>query len=431
VTTPSGYGQSPGDGWHGNDPQPWDPAYPHPQQIHHPYGYGYPPPPPYAPPPPPPRPRQHRALVGAVIFLAAALVAALVVIATGVTRTTNGNAVASGGSSNGSSGGSSGGGTTPGNGQFPFPNNGPAQSSTGKATAAQQVGVVDVLTVIDYGRGEAAGTGMVLTSNGDVLTNNHVVDGATSIKVRIVSTGKTYTARVVGTAPSKDIAVIHLAGASGLQTANYGDSNTLAVGDKVTGVGNAGGTGGTPSAASGKVTELHRTITASDESGGSSERLHDVIVTDAPIQSGDSGGPLYNANDQVVGIDTAASTNGTRVGFAIPIDNAVSIARQIEKGVETSAIHIGYPGFLGVTVVPSNGSGALIQDALRGGPAAKAGIGSGDTITRVGSTAIRSSNQLHNYMTTTKPGSKVQVSFTDPATGSHTVTITLATGPAD
>ena len=165
----------------------------------------------------------------------------------------------------------------PGNGNIQIPPAGSSgrSGSSAKASSAQQVGVVDIYTQQKYNSAAAAGTGMVLTSSGDVLTNNHVIEGSTSITVRIVATGKSYTAKVVGTAPSKDVALLHLVNASGLTTANLGDSGTVSVGDAVTGVGNAGGVGGTPSAASGKVTALHRAITASDESGSNAERLEE------------------------------------------------------------------------------------------------------------------------------------------------------------
>jgi S1-C subfamily serine protease len=172
------------------------------------------------------------------------------------------------------------------------------------ATAAQQVGVVNVDTVLKYQGARAAGTGMILNAGGEVLTNNHVVDGATSISVSVVSTGRTYTATVVGTDPADDVAVIQLQHASGLQTAKLGDSSTVAVGEAVTGVGNAGGTG-TLTQAAGTVQALNQSLTATDDNGQNAEQLTGMIESNAPIQAGDSGGPLYNSHGEIIGIDTA------------------------------------------------------------------------------------------------------------------------------
>ena len=183
-----------------------------------------------------------------------------------------------------------------------------SSGSTGTATAAQSVGIVDINTTIEYGQGKAAGTGLVLTSDGEVLTNNHVVQDSTAISVTVVSTGKTYTAKVVGTDPTDDVAVIQLQDASGLTTAKLGNSSSVKVGSSVTAVGNAGGVGGTPSAATGTVTALNQSITASDGDGSNAERLSGMIQVDADIQAGDSGGALYdNSSGSIVGINTAAS----------------------------------------------------------------------------------------------------------------------------
>ena len=134
-------------------------------------------------------------------------------------------------------------------------------------------GLVDINTTLSYQGEQAAGTGMVLTSNGEVLTNNHVIDGATSISVTDVGNGKTYTASVVGYDRSHDIAVIQLNNASGLQTVTLGDSSNVSVGQAVVAIGNAGGTGGTPSAVGGSITALNQSITASDSGDGTSETL--------------------------------------------------------------------------------------------------------------------------------------------------------------
>jgi S1-C subfamily serine protease len=229
-----------------------------------------------------------------------------------------------------------------------------------------------------------------------------------------------------------------LSNASGLTPAHLGDSDGVKVGDKVTGVGNAGGTGGTPSAASGKVLALNQTITASDESGTDSEKLSGVLVMSAPIQPGDSGGPLYNSSNEVIGIDTAANetaanSGGTTTGFAIPIDNALTIVNKIRSGVETSVIHQGYPGFLGVSVQPSpmTGTGAYVSGLLDGGPAAQAGVTEGSQITSVNGTRISSADKLHQVLSAKKPGQRVTIGWTDESGSSHTATVALGTGPAD
>ena len=199
----------------------------------------------------------------------------------------------------------------------------------------------------------------MLSSNGVILTNNHVIDGATSISVTDIGNDKTYTASVVGYDRTKDIAVLQLHNASGLQTATLGNSSNASVGEDVVGVGNAGGTGGTPSAAGGTVTALNQSITASDDGDGTSEQLSGLIETNADIQPGDSGGALVDTSGNVLGIDTAASagfsfqsndqSSGTQ-GFAIPINTALSLAKSIEAGSGSSTVHIGETAFLGVEI---------------------------------------------------------------------------------
>jgi len=440
----SGYGQP-----YGYGPQPYD----YPQHAYgtrpaaDPYALGYAPAPPpfgaYGVPPAAPsaagKGRRNWMLIGGV----AAVVAATVIgigVATDHTTTTNGTALdgsqalvppanqqpSSGtnqnpfGNSGNSSGNSGNSGNSSGN-----------STGTGTASAKQQIGVVDIDTVIGYNSGEAAGTGLILDSSGDVLTNNHVIEGATTIKVTIVSTGKTYTARVVGTAPTQDIAVIKLVNASGLTKANFGDSSSVKVGDSVTGVGNAGGVGGTPSAATGTVTALNQTITASDESGQNPEQLTGVIATNAPIKPGDSGGPLFSASNKVIGIDTAANTTRQQqAGFAIPINHALDVAAQIEQGVQTSSIHIGSPAALGVSVQVVTG-GVGIEQVYPGRAAAAAGIVKGDVITAVDGTTVTTQAKLKSLISAHQPGDKISVTYSDLSGTSHTVTVTLGEGPAD
>jgi S1-C subfamily serine protease len=321
---------------------------------------------------------------------------------------------------------------------------GSSGSSGTTATAAQQVGIVNVNTALKYQGAQAAGTGMILNSNGEVLTNNHVVDGATSISVTVPSTGKSYTATVVGTDPTDDVAVIQLQNASGLQTAKLGDSPKVSVGDAVTGVGNAGGTG-TLTQASGTVEALNQSLTATDDNGQNAEQLTGMIESNAPIQAGDSGGPLYNSNGEVVGMDTAAEaasqSSTASQAYSIPIDKALNIAHEIESGVDNSTIHQGYPGFLGVSIANSsaNGfgnsgssvSGAQIQSVVDGSPAAAAGLAAGDVITAVSGTAVSSATDLHSALANDKPGTKLTITWTDTSGQSHSASVTLATGPAD
>ena len=331
--------------------------------------------------------------------------------------------------------------------------------STSQIASRVDPAIVDVTSTLGYQHATAKGTGIVLTSNGEILTNNHVINGATSVSVTDVGNGKTYKATVVGYNESHDIAVLQLSGASGLTTATTGDSSTVQVGDKVVALGNAGGVGGTPSVAAGSVTALNQSITASDEGSGTSEQLSGLIETNADIQAGDSGGPLVNSHGQVIGIDTAASSgyqfggsglggngngfgdNGssssgqasTTQGFTIPINTALSIARQIEAGQASSTVHIGETAFLGVGIASSDqqsGTGVTIEGAQSGTPAASAGLTGGDVITSVAGQTVSSGTSIQQVLERYHPGDKVSIAWTDSSGQSHTATVTLATGPA-
>src|SRR6516162_3059937 len=328
--------------------------------------------------------------------------------------------------------------------------------STSQIASRVSPGLVDVTSTLGYAGATAMGTGIVLTSNGEVLTNNHVINGATSVSVTDIGNGKTYKATVVGYDASHDIAVLQMSGASGLTTATTGDSSTVQVGDKVVGIGNAGGKGGTPSVAPGAVTALNQSITASDEGSSSSEQLSGLIETNADIQAGDSGGPLVNSHGQVIGVDTAASSgfqfgngfggngfgdNGssgsgqtsTTQGYAIPINTALSIARQIEAGQASSTVHVGTTAFLGVGIASSDqqtGTGVTIAGAESGTPAANAGLTGGDVITSVAGQTVSSGTSIQQVLERYHPGDKVSIAWTDTSGQSHTATVTLATGPA-
>lgn len=306
------------------------------------------------------------------------------------------------------------------------------QMSVSLATPEQQQGVVTIVSVLRYQNAESAGTGMILTSDGEILTNNHVIDGATSITVTVASTGKSYRADVVGTDPSDDVAVLKLRNASGLNTAKLGDSSGVATGDSIVGVGNAGGTG-TLRASRGTVTGLGKSITATDGTGQNAERLSGLIQVHAEVVSGDSGGPLYDSAGDVIGMDTAASSNQvlTSVAYAIPIDSALKVANEIESGVQTSTIHIGLPAFLGVGLAPGNTQHAAVSTLLRGGPAASAGITSGSVITSVDGKKVTTAASLKQALHQYQPGERVSIGWTDASGSSHTATVTLASGPAD
>jgi S1-C subfamily serine protease len=354
--------------------------------------------------------------------------------------------------------------------------------TTSQIASRVDPGLVDVTSTLSYQGATAMGTGIVLTSNGEILTNNHVVNGATSVSVTDIGNGKTYKATVVGYDESHDVAVLQLSGASGLTTATTGNSSTVKVGDNVVGLGNAGGKGGTPSVAAGTVTALNQSITASDEGGGSSEQLSGLIETNADIQAGDSGGPLVNSYGQIIGMDTAASTAGSQVGgngggfggfggdgsgfggfggsgsgfggsgssgsgstgssgsgqdsttqgYAIPIDTALSVAAQIEAGQASSTVHIGATAFLGLELASSDqqgSAGVALAGAASGTPAATAGLGAGDVVTSLNGQSVSSSTDIQHILVGLHPGDKVSIGWTDASGQSHTATVTLASGP--
>jgi S1-C subfamily serine protease len=342
-----------------------------------------------------------------------------------------------GGSSNGNGSSSSG---TTANGSLDV------DAITAKVSSA----IVNINTTLDGG--EAAGTGMIITPNGEVLTNNHVINGATSVNVELAN-GTTKTAKVLGYDAADDIALVKIEGVSNLPTITTQTAATLKVGDPVLALGNALGKGGSPTPAEGIVTALNQTITAGDESGGNTEKLTGTIQTNAPIQPGDSGGPLFNADGKVVGVNSAASVssgfgfrggNGTASeGYAITIDKAMSIIKQIENGDESDGVHIGDRGILGVSIQSSDqssnpfggsggstsDSGALVQGVKSGSPAEDAGLGQGDTIVAIDGTTITSSSALSDAMVGKHPGDKVTVQWRDSSGQAHKATITLIAGP--
>ena len=309
------------------------------------------------------------------------------------------------------------------------PNTGGSNSNNSTAAIAARVSpaIVDINTTV--GSSQAAGTGMIISSTGEILTNNHVVSGSSSITVTVQGRSRTYPAHVVGVNISQDVAVIQInANVSGLPKVTFANSSSVKVGDSVVAIGNALGRGGAPHAEPGQVTALDQTITAS-EGGSTSETLSGMIESDALIYEGDSGGALVNTAGQVVGMITAGQAQGFRssasdVGYAIAANTAVSQANRIRADEKGSDLTYGQWGFLGV-VIRDTGSGAMVTSVQSNSPAARAGIAPGSIITKVGGTTVTSSDSLGNAIRSHQPGERVSVTWSD-SNGSHTATVTLA-----
>jgi S1-C subfamily serine protease len=370
----------------------------------------------------------------------------------------------------------------------PSPSGNAAGGSAQQVVNAVEPGLVIINTTQQYNSEAGAGTGMVINSDGLVLTNNHVIAEATKITATAVATGKTYPATVVGYDKTGDIALIQLEGASGLHTVPVGNSAAVKTRDAVVALGNAEGQG-TIIPAAGRVTAVNQTITASDQGGtASTETLHGMIQINARIVPGDSGGPLATASGQVIGMDTAGNsvslTSQQAAGFAIPINTALAIARQIAAGHSSPVIAIGYPPFLGIltgtgtaadpqvqaqqqeqsngfgdgfggfggfngfgspapasacytsntsVTVPSAvapaSSGTLIDGTICGSPAATAGITSGSVITSVGGQPAGSPDHLSGILARYRPGDTISLTWVNPAGQRTTSSIRLAAGP--
>jgi S1-C subfamily serine protease len=302
--------------------------------------------------------------------------------------------------------------------------------------------IVNITTTTTQGR--AAGTGMVISASGAVITNNHVIADSTSIKVDIGGTGNTHAARVVGYNVADDVALLQIEGVSNLPTITFGNPSQVNIGDRVVAIGNALGRGGTPAVTQGKVTALDQQVTAGDPAGGTTETLEQMIQIDAPIQPGDSGGALVDAGGRVIGMNTAAAggrfrqQTGSNVGFAIPVDNAVTVVKQIQTGVGTDEVHIGgNRALLGVRVsdVDSQGanapvnSGALVIGVEGSSAAGSAGIKTGDVVVSVDSRSIADQNGLHLALTRYQPGDQVRVGWVDTAGVQRSATVKLGEGP--
>lgn len=304
------------------------------------------------------------------------------------------------------------------------------QSSTGSLSAAEAA-VVDINTTL-AGGGQAAGTGMVLTAGGEVLTNNHVVDGATRISVTVPSSGRSYTASVVGVAPSADVALLRMSGAGGLKTVRIAPSSAVRAGVAVIAIGNALGQGGPPSVTEGTITALDQSITASEDNG-TSEQLNGLIESDAPISPGDSGGALVDTGGQVLGMITAGQTRGFRsttsaVGYAVPATTAMAFVKQIRAGRSSDQVIIGPSGYIGVQVRDGD-TGVQVVGVQPGSPADSAGITAGSVITAINGTSVANSQTMGRLIHQHRPGDRISVGWTDADGVSHSATLTLTSGP--
>ena len=378
--------------------------------------------------------------------------------------------------------------------QVPGPQNNVADGHslrTAAVAAKVDPGVVDIDAEIAYSGGTSSeGTGMVISRDGLILTNNHVINGSNDIHVRLVMAGKKYLATVVGYDATQDVALLKISGAPELRPVSVGNSSQVTVGTAVVALGNAEGQGGRPRAAAGIVNSLNKTISPTDESTGDTETLHNMLQTNADIVSGDSGGPLANAAGQVIGMTTAnassSQSSSSVLGYAIPINTALAVAHQIAAGQQGGTVQIGVPGFLGVLVPQSNSSnpqkqasqqrqqeqqqsqqgsgpgagsgqgpggpgagcvtdnsetsvpatiapaaqGALVDGVLCSTPAAKAGLVSGDVVTTVDGQPVTTPGSLTKTMEGYRPGVQVTLGWQTPAGQHQTGRITLAPAPA-
>jgi S1-C subfamily serine protease len=359
---------------------------------------------------------------------------------------------------------------------FPSQQQVPSRSSNGSSSGNGQNSAIDVNgiaskvspSIVNFtsslDQGEAAGTGILISSSGLVLTNNHVIASSNQLEAEIGGDGSQHPAKVLGYDIQSDVALVQIEGVSGLDAASLGNSSSVQIGDAIVAMGNAGGKGGAPSVVSGTVTGLDQQITASDQDGSDAETLHGLIQTNANIQPGDSGGPLVDASGNVIGMDAAASTgNGgsgfgggsQNEGYAIPIEDALAIGKQIEAGNGSDSIHVGaHAGILGVSVqsdTTSNGfgdpfggngdvggnsgqgsgsgNGAGVAGVQSGSGADKAGIQQGDTIVGIDGTTITSGSQLTHTMVRYGPGDSVKVQWVDSSGQTHSATVELGSGP--
>jgi S1-C subfamily serine protease len=266
------------------------------------------------------------------------------------------------------------------------------------------------------GQATGEGTGMVLDTQGNVLTNAHVVSGATTVSVQIFGQSMVHQAKVLAVDTVDDVAMIQIQNPGSLTPVKLGHSAGLLVGDPVVAVGNALGLApGGPTVTSGIISALNRSLNTG------TERLTGLLQTDAPINPGNSGGPLVDSKGEVIGMNTAVSTDGQNVGFAIPVDRIAPLLDSLKKGTTPTSTQ----GFLGVSLQAAPSGGAQIAAVTAGSPAAAAGLQVGDVITAVNGQAVTTSADAADSISSNPAGSKVTIQF-QRGGATQTVTATLA-----
>lgn len=314
----------------------------------------------------------------------------------------------------------------PQDGRRPLDQRGPVTGQDDSdATDTQSIGIVEITSTLT--QGDSSGTGLVLTGDGTIVTNHHVIEGATSIEVRVVSTGDTYTATYLGADATADVAVLMLDDAQGLATVDLA-TQSAAVDDDVVAVGDAGGDGGSLTASPGTITALDQRITVSDLQGGSS-RLTGLIETNAALEGGDSGGALLNDNGQVIGMNVAASTNTRNTqGYAIPVNTIQDTVDAITSGTTSPSIDLGYHAYLGIALDPQS-SAPVVAAVIDGEAAQNVGIQAGDTITTLNGKQVKTVKRLQATLADLAPGSRARIGWATSDGTARQATVTLGQAP--
>lgn len=315
----------------------------------------------------------------------------------------------------------------------------PLPTATGTALPEQSTGPVEVTPAIERGvvlisaetpAEGVAGTGMVLTPDGEVITNYHVVRSTQSITVTVAATGRRYQATVVGRDATADVALLRLAGASGLETVTI-DAEDAAIGDVVIAAGNANGQGYV-TAHRGNIVGLDRSIQVEGPiADDPPETLRGLIETNAAAWPGDSGGPMYDAEHEVLGMTTAGATDDDeeRQVYAVPIRSALDVVNRIRAGDDSGTVVIGPKAYLGVIARADDRGGVRIDRVEAGTPADDVGLRAGDTIVRINGSDVPDRLTLSHLLDDITPGQTVPIRWRTPSGALRDADITLAANP--